>query len=462
MTDDENPFETTEEPIVRPKRGRPSKSGAATETVITRRILTENENTKPSGIMTFGSLFEPGDDDTNDETVVRVIVERISPDEGLVGYIEDMEATEAYLKEQWGGSTYRLKGLNAKNKPIRLRTIKIAGDPIFLSEAAEMKYRRAHGLPPRMQAPTTTGFSPQEFMAMIDAKEEKKKQEDEIKRKEEKEALEERRRYEREAEENRRRDERNFQLEKDRTQREWEAIRKREEGEREDRRRRESEEAMQRQQQFMQQMLLMTQQQAQNTISFVKETVGSSKSNVDPTDSFMKAVQLILTLKESFAGDNGGGKEEDLITTVIKNLPAMLNSAGNAVGRAVQELKGNPSRPQLPAAGALTLPPGQLSQKMSQLMMKIQESGGNPEEVLTLVADKLLQSADGIQPQNTAPMPSPPVMDVGPNDFNKQTTAPIMQSSNVSPITMHTGENNLSGITKQIFRMPMKKPNAHP
>lgn len=399
-------------PAARSTSTRRKGKGKATETTIIKRELLDEDEENVSEKMTFAALFDPGPDDANAETVIRVRVFRADPREGYLGYIEDMNATEEFIQERWGGSVFKLEGLNNRGRIIRVRTIVISGDPVFVGEAFEAQWRKQKGLPTKAKA-SASELSTKDMLELI--------QEREVALRRELADKEERERKERqEREEVRRREEREFQLAREREQREWDERRRRdqeeadrrrarEEEEREQRRRRDLEESQQRQQQYMTQMLSVVQTQANNMIAFVKETVAvqaNAGPKSDPSEMLIKGVQLALQLKEAAGGEG----EEDLLTTVVKNLPQMLNSAGNAVGAAIREVKGSggaqPAAPKLGVTpqGGLTLPPGPVSEKFAAVVSRITESGGDPEQVLGNVADRLLTLArSGVK---TAPTPS--------------------------------------------------------
>lgn len=432
------PDDEFELPPTRARRGR--GKGKTTTTTVTRQILADAEEDDKPPEMTFASLFDAGPEDVNNEIVARVRVIRSDPREGLLGYIDDMDATETFIKEHWGGSTFRLEGVNSKGRIIRVRSVVVAGDPIFIGEAFEAQWRRQRGLGPKASNGNNgESMSMKDMLAVIEARE--------MALRTELAAKEERDRKERtEREESRRRDEREFLMQRERDQREWDERKRRdteesdrrraqEQDARDDRRRRDVEEASTRQQQFMTQMLTIVQSQAANTIAFVKETLGA-KSGVDPSDMLMKGVTLAMKLRE--AGE-GGDEDGDLLTTVVKNLPDMLSSAGNAIGGAIREVKGLP--PQAPTSkapgggGGLTLPPGPVSAKFAALVNKIQASGGDPEATLGALADRLLASAPV---PAKAPRPNAPVFDPGlptpqPAPAAPPSESPQTANSNATP-----------------------------
>lgn len=426
VTDSDMDF--SPQPTSRTSSTKRKGRGKATETTIIKRELVDDDEENASEKMTFAALFDPGPDDANSETVVRVRVFRADPREGYLGYIEDLNASEEYIVERWGGSVYKLEGLNNRGRIIRVRTVAIGGDPIFIGESFEAQWRKQKGLPKKAESGTSEQLSTKDMLALIQAREEALRKE--LADKEERDRKE---RQEREAE--RRREEREWQAQREREQREWDERRRRDQEEadrrrrqeeeaREDRRRRDAEEAATRQQQHMAQMLTIVQTQANNMIAFVKETVvaqAAGPKGADPSEMLIKGVQLALQLKEAAGGEG----EEDLLTTVVKNLPQMLNSAGNAVGKAIREVKGGGAMPA-PAApggaklgitpqGGLMLPPGPVSEKFAAIVNRVVEAGGDPEQALANVADKLLTGGKGTPKSAPASTASPPVVfDPGP------------------------------------------------
>lgn len=429
MLNDENQQDESEgfhdEPMATTTRRRSRRgNGKVTETTITKRELNEGNDDDDAG-MTFAALFDAGPDDGNTEKVVRIRVNRADPKEGFLGYIDDMEATEAAIKDQWGGSTYRLDGVNLRGRIVRVRTIMVAGDPIFVGEAFEANWRRMRGLPKKDAGQSGDQLSAREMIELMDAREAALRKE-----LADKEEASRKAREEREAE--RRRDEREWQLQREREQREWDERQRRErdeadrrrrqdDEEREARRRRDNEEAAARQAQFMTQMLTSAQSQANQMIAFVKETVAANAAGpkTDGSEMLIKGVQLAMQLRDAA----GGESEEDLLTTVVKNLPQMLNSAGNAVGKAVREIKGAPGAPaQASHEGGLTLPPGPVSAKFSELVNRISAAGGDPEKTLDALADRLLTSAPKKAEAPTGPRAT--VFDPGPTSSSGGDKAP--------------------------------------
>lgn len=419
------------------------KDGLIQETIVTKRELTPDEDDRDSrssgaGQTTFSSLFAPANEDEN--TVVRVRVIRSNPNEGMVGYIEDLDATELEILERWGGSAYRLEGVDGRGKIAKVRSMKLAGDPIFVSRAAENEWKRTRGT-----SENNTGMDAQAVLQMIEERETRRENERAEKSKAEAREREERAELIRKAE-------REFALERDRLNREADEKRRRDEAEREDRRRteererderrkRDAEDSNRSQQQFMTQMLTILQASSQQSMAFVKETMTNQQQtrSADPTEYLMKGIDLALKLRPA----GGGGDEEDILTTVVKNLPDMLSSAGGAIGSAIREVRGTPPTPE----GSFVLQ-GKAAERMGALAKRISDAGGNPEDALATIADRLL-SAPAARPPETAPTPvvnKPVVFDIPPTPATPATLA-TSEPVPTSPPVVGT-----------ITRMQFKKP----
>jgi hypothetical protein len=395
------------------KRGR--KKGSRTVTVTKTEL---NDGAEPEGRSEtegFSHFFSRAD--IEEHQITRVRVSRRNPNEGTVGYLDDPLAGEEEIKQKWGGGTYVLQGLNSSGVIKGSLTVTIAGDPIFQSTQAEVFWRRGLGLPPKPvdNGRRDDGMSVKDMMQMMDAREEQRRKDserqEEEKRKRDREDEDRRRREDREwalareqaqsaADERRRKLEEESETRRKREASEGDERRKREVIEADDRRRKDAIEAQERSQQFMKEMLSIVQTNASNSLAFAKEL--QPKGDGNATEMLLKGVELALKLK----GASEGG-DEDLLTTVVKNLPDMLSSAGNAVGKAIREVKGNPSG----GGDGLTLPAGPASEKMSKLIAAISAKGGDPEKVLAGIADRLLASEPGKEKPKDQRVPV--VMDPG-------------------------------------------------
>jgi hypothetical protein len=341
---------------------------------------------------------------TDDTRIEKVHVSREDPDEGYLGVLEPT-ATNLEVYNRWGGSKYHFTAKNARGRIVTKRTVKIGGEPIFLSEVAEMRYRRANGLPPKKKEVTRDEgeFSAKELIAMSEARiaaervdaetrEERRRREDtereEKARKEEREwrASMERERADRDA--RARADERDHQAKLEQQRRDDE--KRREDRIREDETRREKEH----ERQLAATMLAAKESQEKNQ-QFFTNMLAMTKAGDKAASDPMAQVTQILTIVEALKGAGGGG-EQDAVSTLLSRLPETLQAAGNMVGGAIREAKGLPAQSQAGSSdegeeepGAIKLT-GEAAAKVRELVMHLVSKGQDPEKTLIAVADHLM------------------------------------------------------------------------
>lgn len=375
--------------------GRRKEGRRVTTTTRQEEILGDSPDNTPENLSEGLPLFPSMPGDSEGRKPRRVDIYRLEPHEGFLGSMEP-DATERHILEKWGGSFYRLEAKNNHGKIIQVRSIKIAGDPVFVSEQFDITYRRKMGLPPR-ETPNKPGspggFDIQTYMAMLNEQENKRRDEEErrevIRKREERESEERRRKLEDETLEKRRRDEREF-----------EERRRRDDQEREERTRKASAEDTARAQSHFQMMIQMVQAQSNQMLTLLTasntqqlETLKAANQGSNGTNSILQGVELVQKIKE-MTGDGEQG-EKSILSTVIENLPGILNSAGGAVGRAARELKGEPQTPPQAATPnpnepqPLTLQ-GPLATKYGKLIQKWISEGKDPALELSKLADNRL------------------------------------------------------------------------
>lgn len=413
----------TEEPEIKrfvpPQRGpgRPRK----VQTVTKQEYIDDGEEEREDG---FAGLFDP----SVLGSIVRVRVIRKDPNEGTVGYLEDPMQGETEIAERWGGSTYVIQGLDGRGAIRKSGTVKIAGDPIFVSTAAEMQWRRSRNLPMNpgtmpAAAAAAPGMSFQELFTLMQSQ-------DERRRTEEREHQERLRKLEIEAQQLKRREEieyadrvRREQIEADararRDEEERERRRVKDEEERDARRRRETAEAEQRQQQFMQQTIQMVQQSSAQALSFMKATAQQQPQG----NNLMDAVKTVVAIKEAFAGEDSGG-EETPMNLLIKHGGEWINGLTTGIAGAVREIKSGgvtggaagsaPGQAPRPAAStslsqsplALLPPNAPLSGKVDTLVAKLAAKGMDPIAAMEQIVDRVTTDLDGL-PSVGAAQPAP-------------------------------------------------------
>lgn len=78
----------------------------------------------------------------HDQDVDHIVIARTKPvAEGQLGEMPP-DADENYIRDQWGGGTFRVQGRTARRVPVKgaFRTINIAGEPIFESVTARKQW----------------------------------------------------------------------------------------------------------------------------------------------------------------------------------------------------------------------------------------------------------------------------------------------------------------------------------
>jgi hypothetical protein len=389
-----------------PKRrgpGRPRKKRrgvARTTTTTTRQEAIEPEDDTGEDQGEVSPIFD------GDETdgIVKIRIERTDPTEGVLGYFDGAVITEREILERWGGSVYRVQGINSQGRIVKSRQVRIAGDPIFQGAMAEARWKKEKDrLSPPAAAPGAPGLSMTELMALMKEQQASERQAETERREREKEndrAFAERMRLANEESERRRRID----------EEEREARRRRDDEDRDRRRQQQQEESDRRQQAFMQQTVAMLQASNQQALEFVKATAAAPAPQ---GTSLMDSIKTVLAIKEAFGGEGGGSDEPmDPMSLIARHGGEWLNGLGNAAAGAIRELKGKdaappavqqgappqrqlqPQQPNAVEAGGFALPPT-LAPKVAELAMKIAAQGGNPEEELGKVVDFLNAKLDG-------------------------------------------------------------------
>lgn len=355
-------------------------------------------------------LFDPGD--LQEKKITRIGVMRTDPAEGHLGFVEP-DANEVTIKSRWGGGSFRLEAKNEQGRVVKVRSLIIAGDPVFESDIAEARWRRLNGLPPRAQAGTQAQQQQQqqdvvsfkEMMMLFDQKESQR-------RREEQEREERRRREEQEREERREKadraaHERQLQLLREDTERrerlaKEEHARLAQEHERQIQRERESQTALAAQnQQFFTNMLAMVKQDAAK--------VDNAPSAVDIMKS---TVEMVSMLKE-------GQEPQDAVTALINRLPETLAEARETAKHAIREIKGEgaatspePDGTRAETNDSLTLT-GRTATEVKAFVRHLVAHGKDPRVVISKIVQHLMRGKPGKsgrpkgRPPKHIPAPSP-------------------------------------------------------
>jgi hypothetical protein len=383
-------------------------NNAKTTVVTKREFIGRDPNVEESEVEQqagndFSNIF--GNAVKEDRSINKIRVSRKDPYEGVLGNIENPQEFELEIAQRWGGSTYKLEGITNNGKVMSTAQVKIAGEPIFVSQSAEIQWRRQKGLPPNPTSPhviassvvaapaTNNGFNIQEFMLLMEEKDNKRRKDEEERkaqeRKLEQEYRERMRKLELEAEERKRKDD----DERDRRRQKDDELR-------EERRRKDELDRESKQQMFMQQTVAMLQESSKQSIAML-----TAKSSNSSNDSLMETIKAVAMIKDVF-----GDKQEepqDIPSLLVKHGHEWLNAAGNAVGKAIHEVKagGTALPPSGPSPNAIAGIPNNptLEQKTQILVSKLVSKGIDPQVALNGVLDELISNADTI-PHAANPM----------------------------------------------------------
>lgn len=421
-------------PAVKRGPGRPRKN-----TVTTRsEFIDQVPDDAPEEIGGFSGLF----DEATTNAIVKIRVIRKDPNEGTVGYLEDPTMGEAEISERWGGSSYLVQAIDANGRMRKGAAIKIAGDPIFVSKAAEMQWRRSKGLPAVVHSDTAApdkGMGLQEMLMFIQTQ-------DQQRRTEEREHQERLRKLELEAESRRRTETVEADARARRDDEERERRRIKDDEDREARRRRDQAEAEQRQQQFMQQTIQMLQQSSNQALNFVKATAAAQPAQ---GNNLMDAVKTVVAIKEAFAGEgDGGGSEETVLQTLLKHGGEWINGLSTGIVGAIKEVKGGgvnganagaPSMarqltPQAPSTSPLALLPANhpINEKVETLIAKLAAKGLDPIAAMDTIVTNVLNDVDKIPQQGAKPAEIPKPYVQGPVGVASVATAPTATATTVT------------------------------
>jgi flagellar biosynthesis GTPase FlhF len=361
----------------------------AVQRIREREMLTANE-----GVTIFDLSA------ADEKKIEKVHVFRKDPPEGFLGEASP-SISETEIVSRWGGSEYRLEGKNSKGQVVKVATKIFAGDPVFVSEIFEARWRRANGLKPRADGPAAVSPDHMSMKDMLMLMNEQAA----ARRAEERERIEATRHDELEREERRRKDqdERDERRAKDEAEREERARRLR--TEEEDRRRSQHREDMER---AAAQAALLMQQQAQMfqaTFQMLKADNDKAQQS-NPVDMLTKGVELALALRQG-DGDNGG--PQDPMTAIAARLPEILGEVrqvGGAIANEVRERRANKrgggKRDKTPADAAATGESGTplsitgpLADKLRQVAANLTAAGKDPEAEFTKLAAFLLAKQQG-------------------------------------------------------------------
>lgn len=389
-------------------------------TTVTEKLEDDEDDAGSVPAWSESPLFAAND--RRLKQIDHVAVLRKDPDSGYLGQMP-VDLSEATLFSKWGGGMYRLEAKNALGQilPGAVRSVKLAGDPIFSSEIEEKRWRKLNGLSEGNGRPDGGALSAKDLLLVIEAKDEKRRaeqldREDRLRAElDEREERERRAREERAAASQRDADERRAREQKE--QEEKEDRRRREAREDDDRRSRIHREDMERLTQQNAQQLANSQQFFQQLATTLKsDTAAAAKAapSADSGGAVMKALLTGLQIAREMGGDKAAaaGEPPDLLTSLVSRLPETLQEIRQTAAGAYRELTAKnrpaPTPAALPAQGKRKRRPDELTirgptgLKAKRLLYAIQQSGQDPEaaldRMLTMAASAVGVDVDGPAP----------------------------------------------------------------
>lgn len=352
-----------------------------------------------------------------------VAVMRKDPDSGYLGQMPT-DLSEATLFAKWGGGMYRLEGKNAMGQilPGAVRSVKLAGDPIFSSEIEERRWRKINGLTDSGRSTDGGALSAKDLLLVIEQKDEKRRaeqldREDRLRAElEDREDRERKAREERAAADQRAADDRRARELKD--QEEREDRRRKEAREDDERRARLHREDMERLTTQNAQTLAQSQQFFTQLATTLKaDTAAAAKAPGPGGGELVKALLTGLQIAREFKGESkGDGEPPDLLTSLVQRLPETLSEIRQTGAAMYQEITGKngkppaapaaPGRRRLPARAADELKIlGPTATKAKKVLQAIKAKGGDPEREL----DRMLTyAAQAVGVDVSTPAAAPP------------------------------------------------------
>jgi hypothetical protein len=297
--------------------------GKSSTTITTKKKIDGDddaaEETEEAEDLAAAPLF--GDLDKKTKKIDRVGIRRTEPDSGFMGYMPAI-VSESMIAAKWGGGEYRLEGKNEAGVIVKVRTCKIAGDPGFVSEAEEKRWRKLNGL----DAKGGGGGDLKDMLVLMEERDEKRRGESlEREERARKEAAD------REDRERRLRDERDVQARRDADERE--ERRRREAREDDERRQRIHREEMERLQ-AQNSATLAQSQQFFTQLAGVMKSEAKAAGESDPTKILITGMQIAREMS------GGAGDGPDFLTALIQRLPETLKEVRATAGGVYSELTG--------------------------------------------------------------------------------------------------------------------------
>lgn len=330
----------------------------------------------------------------------RIRVYRREPDEGFLGEIEET-ANEETIGARWGGGVFKVEARGSGGAIIRSKTIRIAGDPIFMSSVAESRWLRANGIKTPAAAPANhqgDGMGIRDMLLLMeerDAKREQAAAEREAKERREREEREERRmRDERDREERRQKDEAEREERRLRLAREDDERRAKQHREDLDRAQAESARLIQQQNAMFTQTLTMLKVEQSQTVA------------TNPVEMLLKGIAVARQLAP---GDGEGAGPPDLVTTLMNNAPGIIGAIRGAAHDAREEAaaEGPPPGNTVDTGDGIVIK-GKSARVLRSLAAKMAENGHDPDKAIEMAAHIYINATKNAKQQKAAKKASPP------------------------------------------------------
>jgi hypothetical protein len=373
---------------------------------VTTKTVEELDDDEPANAQSTPLFDRAANKKT--KTISKIAVRRTDPEEGFLGVLGP-EATERDIFSKWGGGEFNVQAKNEASQIVTQMTLRIAGDPIFQSEIAEARWRRANNLRPSTEQAGGGGI--REILTVIEEREARRREEERERR-----AAERQENLDREERQRREQREHEAKIQKDAEERE--ERRRKDDADREERRRTEAradEERRNRQhREDLERVEAASKLQLAQTQQFFTQLQAISKReerdsrDTDPVKLLTTGMDLALKMRS----EGGGGDPPDALTALLSRLPETLAEVRSTASAAYDEVKAKrgraaggaaPGAAEAPGGDEVTIT-GPTASRMKKMIAILTASGKDPEAVIAGLADHVIGMA-GKKTPPAAPAP---------------------------------------------------------
>jgi hypothetical protein len=370
-------------------------------TQVTTKTIEERDDDDPAVEYQVTPLFDRSSSKKT-KTITRISVRRTDPEEGHLGIL-GADATEHEIFQKWGGGEFDVKAKNDAGQVVTQMILRIAGDPVFQSEIAEARWRRANNLRPSTARPEGGGI--REILTVIEEREARRREEERERRTAERQEGLDR-------EERNRREQREHEAKIAKDSEDREERRRKDDAEREDRRRSEAraddERRARQHREDIERVEAAAKLQLAQTQQFFSQLQAMAKreehaaGGADPIKILTTGMDLALKMREG-AGD---GAPADALTALLSRLPETLAEVRTTAKEAYSEVKGKRAAaapPSSVAKGDEVTITGATATKLKKMITILTAAGGDPESVIGGLADHVIGRAAKQQAATPAP-----------------------------------------------------------